>query len=111
MRVASRAGARTARSVVRPAQRGYAASRRAYDARRRQLISPVVKAELEAYKRLVRGDPCSYCMGHCGQMAADHIVPLDAGGEHAASNLTAAGRPCNAAKREKKLLLFLAERT
>lgn len=49
-------------------------------------------------------------MDHCGQMAADHIVSLDDGGENRASNLTAAGRPCNAAKKARKLLLFLAER-
>lgn len=86
-------------------------SRRDYDRRRRDLpLEAQDRAELRAYADLVRRDPCSYCMGFCGQMAADHIVALDAGGENRASNLTAAGRPCNAAKKGKSLLLFLAER-
>lgn len=86
-------------------------SRREYDRRRRSLpLNPQDRTELVEYARLVRRDPCSYCMGFCGQMAADHIVALDAGGDNRASNLTAAGRPCNAAKKGKPLLLFLAER-
>ena len=95
-----------------PVERRLARSRREYDKRRRSYpLEPHDRAELAAYARIVRTDPCSYCMGHCGQMAADHIVPLDDGGENRASNLTAAGRPCNAAKKGKALLVFLAERT
>lgn len=93
-----------------PAAKGYARSRRAYDQRRRRTLAPGVRAENRAYGAVLRGDPCSYCMGHCGQMAADHIVALDQGGEDAATNLTAAGRPCNAAKKARPLLLFLLER-
>ena len=90
--------------------RGYARSRQEYDQRRR---SQPLDAQGKAYARLLRGDPCSYCMTFCGQMAADHIDGLKAErrpGENVWSNLTAAGRPCNAAKREKPLLLFLLER-
>jgi 5-methylcytosine-specific restriction endonuclease McrA len=111
----TRAGAYRGRIHTRaatPVARRLARSRREYDARRRRLpLHPQDRDELRAYARLVRADPCSYCMGYCGQMAADHIVPLDAGGENRASNLTAAGRPCNAAKKGKSLLLFLATRS
>jgi 5-methylcytosine-specific restriction endonuclease McrA len=93
----------TSRRVVR----GYAASRRRYDARRRRVP---LDAESKAYAALVRRDPCSLCMGDCGQKAADHIVPLDSDGENAWTNLTCAGRPCNAAKKDKPLLIFLLER-
>ena len=87
--------------------KGYARSRMEYDRRRR---AQPLDADGRRYADLVRRDPCSYCMDFCGQMAADHIDGLGAGGVNEAQNLTAAGRPCNAAKREKKLLLFLLER-
>lgn len=101
------------RTVTTTARRlkGYADSRVAYDRRRRAPLDPVTKREMRRYAALLRGDPCSYCMDFCGQMAADHIVPLELGGENAAENLTAAGRPCNAAKKAKPLLIFLLERT
>jgi 5-methylcytosine-specific restriction endonuclease McrA len=84
-----------------------AESRRAYDRRRRS--NPLSPSARE-YAELLRRDICSYCMGHCGQMAADHIVPLDGGGENDWTNLTAAGRPCNASKKAKHLLTWMLER-
>jgi 5-methylcytosine-specific restriction endonuclease McrA len=82
-----------------------------YDRRRRQLIeSPSEREALAWMKALVRRDPCAYCGGYCGQMAADHIDPLEFGGHDRWDNITAAGRPCNAAKKSKPLLLFLLER-
>ncbi len=81
--------------------------RRSYDRRRR---SQLLSAEGRDYAAVVRLDPCSYCGGRCGQMAADHIVPLDQGGENTWQNLTGAGRPCNASKKNKPLLHWLLER-
>ena len=87
--------------------RGYASSRVAYD-RRRRLDPP--DEEARRYQAIVREDPCSYCRsGRCGQMAADHIVAANAGGLNVWDNYTAAGRPCNAAKKDKPLLHFLLE--
>jgi 5-methylcytosine-specific restriction endonuclease McrA len=93
--------------VATKRDRGYAASRRAYDRRRR---SAPLDDDGRQYKRLVQRDPCSYCRsGDCGQVAADHIVALGKGGMNRWDNLTAAGRACNAAKKDKDLLLFLLE--
>ncbi len=61
------------------------------------------------YARLLLGDPCSYCGGPCEQI--DHIVPVAAGGEGGAGNMTAACRSCNSAKRDKPLLTFLSSRS
>lgn len=104
------AGRQRTRVDATDQQRRLARHRSAYDRRRRQQLLPHTRDELQDYAAVVRRDPCSYCMGFCGQMAADHIDSLLEGGDHDAHNLTAAGRPCNAAKREKPLLLFLLER-
>lgn len=91
--------------VVR--ERRLAESRRAYDERRRShRLSP----EAKDYVSVLRHDVCAYCGTTCGQMAADHIVPLNDGGENDWTNLTAAGRPCNASKKAKHLLLWMLER-
>lgn len=112
MTVTVRAGAHqhTLSSETRPRLRGYAKSKQAYDARRRAEVEPTVRAEMRDYTAVLKRDPCSYCMDFCGQMAADHIVALKDGGENAATNLTAAGRPCNASKKDKPLLLWMAGR-
>lgn len=111
VRVQSRLGGRVQADFNRTPLRGYAASRRAYDQRRRQGFVDVQDRDaFRDYAELVRHDPCSLCMGHCGQMAADHIVALDQGGQNRWDNLTAAGRPCNAAKKDRPLLVFLATR-
>jgi 5-methylcytosine-specific restriction endonuclease McrA len=59
--------------------------------------------------RILYADPCAYC-GTEAAGTLDHIVPLHAGGKHSSGNLTACCRRCNAAKREKSLLLFLLSR-
>jgi len=43
-------------------------------------------------------------------MAADHIVSLEDGGDNVWENLTAACRPCNASKRNRKLLVWMLDR-
>lgn len=65
-------------------------------------------------RRKVRGiaymglDPCAYCGGPGTDW--DHIEPLARGGAHSAENITRACSGCNATKRDKPLLLFLATR-
>lgn len=59
------------------------------------------------YMELLRHDPCAYCGAVCG--ALDHIVPLSAGGPHAADNLAAACTPCNSSKHTRPLLTYLLE--
>lgn len=101
------------RSSSRRPQARLSRSRREYDARRRALIAdPSEKAAVKAMKALVKRDPCSLrLVPECHpQMAADHIVALDRGGENRADNLTAACRACNAAKKKKPLLLALLDR-
>lgn len=99
--------AQRAGPTVRDTRKGYAKSRMAYDKRRR---TRRLDSESRAYAAVVRGDVCAYCSTRCGQMAADHIVPLGDGGENAWTNLTGAGRPCNASKKDKPLLLWMLER-
>lgn len=87
--------------------RGYARSRVDYDRRRRRFeLSP----ESKDYKAIVQHDPCSTPGCEGGQMAADHIVPLELGGEHSWENFTGLCRACNASKKNKPLLHWLAER-
>lgn len=88
-------------------ERVTAEHRRAYDERRR---SHRLSDEARDYVSILRHDPCAYCGGHCGQMAADHIVPLNEGGENDWPNLTAAGRPCNASKKALPLLWWMLRR-
>lgn len=64
--------------------------------------------EAQEYAILLSCDPCSYCGGEA--TTVDHIVPLSRGGDSGASNLTAACRPCNSAKGDQSLLMFLATR-
>ena len=91
-------------------RRGYAASRKAYDVRRRQVS---LDAPGRLFKSLLQHDPCGLCpsgeLRHT-QIAADHIDPLQAGGEHSWENLGAACRSCNAEKGNERLLLFMAGR-
>lgn len=67
-----------------------------------------VGEDFDAYVALLAGDPCSYCADT--GTTVDHIVALNAGGEHAASNATAACKSCNSAKMDRPLLLFLLRR-
>lgn len=87
--------------------KGYARSRQGYDRRRRRF--PLDELG-KLYKQIVQRDACSGC-GRVGEdTAADHIVPLEHGGENVWENLTGLCRPCNASKKNKPLLLWLAER-
>jgi 5-methylcytosine-specific restriction endonuclease McrA len=89
-------------------RKGYAASRVAYDRRRRSVKLDALGRQ---FAELVKRDPCAFCDGsRHEQMAADHIEPLELGGEQSWENLTGACRACNAEKKNKRLLLFLAER-
>ena len=88
--------------------RGYAASRQAYDKRRRQTKRC---AQTLAFMVLLRGDICSRC-GHKPEpgeerLAVDHIVPLEHGGRDHWTNMTALCRPCNASKKARPLLRWL----
>lgn len=65
-------------------------------------------AEELAYARILRCDPCCYCGAPCE--AIDHIVPVHAGGPNRWENLTAACKRCNAAKKNKQLLIYMGDR-
>jgi 5-methylcytosine-specific restriction endonuclease McrA len=109
VRTGGRQTRRALSGTERVGARKLSAGRRAYDQRRR---ARKLDADGKAYAQLLAADPCSYCDAPPGpDMAADHIVGLDAGGENVAENLTAACRPCNASKRDQPLLLWLAART
>lgn len=88
--------------------KGYARSRQAYDRRRRRHPLDAIGKQ---YKEILQSDPCSNC-GHVPQPggelnAADHVVPLAAGGDNVWDNLTSLCRPCNASKKGEGLLLWL----
>jgi 5-methylcytosine-specific restriction endonuclease McrA len=87
--------------------RGYAESRRAYDSRRRG--APLNHLGRQ-FKAIVQCDPCPFCDGSHAQIAADHIVPLDAGGENAWTNLAGVCRRCNASKKNEPLLRWMLRR-
>lgn len=61
--------------------------------------------DLNAYARILRADPCSYCGAACEHI--DHIVSVAAGGALTWDNTTAACGPCNRRKRTTPLLPFL----
>lgn len=47
---------------------------------------------------------CQYCFTLInGTPAADHVIPLNRGGNHIPSNLVASCKPCNSSKRDKLL--------
>ena len=61
-----------------------------------------------ALRRLIVGDPCSYCGGPADVL--DHIVPRRDGGGNESANLTAACTHCNNGKAGRSLLSFLGLR-
>ena len=65
-------------------------------------------AELEAWMRVVEGDPCSYCGAVGGEI--EHVVPLSRGGSHSVDNLAGACKSCNSSKHARPLLAFLFSR-
>jgi len=52
---------------------------------------------------------CAYC-GERGRLGIDHIVPLSKGGEHDASNVAATCLRCNRSKKDRDLLMWMAQR-
>lgn len=89
---------------------GMAAVRRQATARRRARVKAATvgdRASYAEYDAILRRDPCSYCGGEVQH--ADHIVPLDDGGEHDWENLTGACGSCNSRKSTKSLLVFMLE--
>lgn len=69
-----------------------------------------VPMELDAVAMLpyLWRDPCAYCGAPAE--GVDHIVPVAAGGDGFASNLTAACHSCNSSKYTDSLLHFLLRR-
>lgn len=65
--------------------------------------------EIEATAVLLFADPCCYC-GESPANGIDHIVPLNAGGEHGPGNLTACCKDCNSRKWTRPLLEWLLVR-
>lgn len=63
------------------------------------------KQELKDWCRLILNDPCAYCGGP--STSIDHVVPIDKGGVHGASNLVGACERCNKSKSTESLLFFL----
>jgi len=90
--------------------KGITGGRRAYDKRRRQ---NTLSTADKIFKGVVKHDPCGFCGSEKlhDQIAVDHIQPLNASGHDGWDNYAAACRTCNAAKGNKPLLLFMAERT
>lgn len=84
--------------------RGYSAGRKAYDARRRRKpLQPVDRI----FRDIVVLDPC--CVPGCTAQGvdADHIVPLEDGGQNRWDDLSGICHRHNASKSNDKLLLFL----
>jgi 5-methylcytosine-specific restriction endonuclease McrA len=75
--------------------------------RARQRLVPV--EDTAEYRRILGGDPCSYCGGTMQHV--DHIDALSRGGGDVEDNLTASCRSCNSAKWAKPLLVYLLDRT
>lgn len=68
-------------------------------------LSP--KKAKDAYREVLKCDPCSYCGEHDPESHVDHIDPLSGRGRDDWENLTAACRKCNSAKKNKPLLTVL----
>jgi hypothetical protein len=62
----------------------------------------------DAWRTIVRRDPCSYCGGRGGTL--EHIRPTSRGGGQTWKNEVGACRACNEAKADGGLLLFLHAR-
>lgn len=71
-------------------------------------LEPGDRADMRAYVKVLRADPCSYCGEPGGTV--DHITPVAANGDLGWKNLTASCRSCNASKSTTPLLVFLHRR-
>lgn len=54
---------------------------------------------------------CVYCNKKLTRVELDHVVPISMGGGHTADNVAPACRGCNASKNNKKLIVWMYERT
>lgn len=70
-----------------------------YDARRRNATVEAITPEM-IKERLALTDGCAYC-GKQGAMSLDHVVALNDGGLHTASNLVGACGFCNTSKNDR----------
>lgn len=79
---------------------------------RRQVVAEMRARGEEAPLRRKSGSRfaarCSYCLRVSDDMERDHIVPFSAGGPDTPDNIVPACRECNARKRDKSLLEFVA---
>lgn len=53
---------------------------------------------------------CTYCCDSPLRLTMDHVEPISTGGHHDIENVVAACNRCNASKRDRKLLVWLALR-
>jgi len=77
---------------------------------------PIGEPARHAYRQALRADPCAYCATAPKNLhTLDHIRPrrpqTGPRGTNAWYNLTGACEPCNGAKGNRSLLLFLASRS
>lgn len=56
------------------------------------------------------GYRCVYCLEERDDLEIDHVVPLERGGAHKASNIVPACRSCNSSKNDDSLLIFFRRR-
>ncbi|WP_156511128.1 MULTISPECIES: HNH endonuclease signature motif containing protein [Nocardia] len=84
---------------------------RARNARRRVRVAVNMTAEDRKesveYRKVLAGDPCSYCGQFSDEMHVDHIKPLAKGGTDHWWNLTNSCATCNLRKNDKPLIDFL----
>jgi 5-methylcytosine-specific restriction endonuclease McrA len=66
----------------------------------------------DAWARIVRADPCSYCSVSGPSGTVDHIRPLSRSGRHRVDNMTGACCSCNCSKSDElNLLAWMAARS
>jgi len=66
----------------------------------------------DAWKRILRSDPCAYCAAPGPAGTVDHVEPTSLGGSYRVGNLTGACGSCNESKGAKpELLLWMRARS
>lgn len=78
--------------------------------RARRYNAPVCDLTAEQWKEIKKQHKqrCRYC-GKKRKLTQDHVVPLENGGSHTASNIVPACKNCNSSKGTKPVSVFLAE--
>lgn len=105
-RTKSAYGVSRTRATKRRVLKGYAGHRQRYDARRRRTpLDP----EGKAFKKIVQADICAICH-KAGPSDADHVQALLDGGQNVWNNLGGLCGPCNRAKKDQLLLLYMLAR-